>query len=114
MLGEGAREWILASADITRALLAALAFHTLCKHRHTNSGQRCRIQIVHILTLVRQIELLHASHMHLEVALVREQVLSVAHGAVRLVSARRGRLGTVVFIRSRRPFLARLEQLDDI
>ena len=51
--------------------------------------------------------------MHFEMALIGEEVLSVAHGAVRVVGARRGRLWTVVFIRSRRPFLARLEQLDD-
>ena len=51
--------------------------------------------------------------MHFEVALVGKQVLPVADGAVRLVRPRGGRLGTMMLVRSRCPFLARLEQLDN-
>ena len=59
------------------------------------------------LTLIGKIKLLHACHVHLELTLVAEQVLAVA-GRVRVGSATRGRLGSVVLIRRRCPFLARL------
>ena len=49
--------------------------------------------------------------MHLEVALISEQILTVARIAVGLVGARASRLGSVVLAWGRRPFLARLEQL---
>ena len=64
------------------------------------------------LTFVWQVYMFHPRHMHLEVALIGEEVLAVADCAVRLIGARAGRLGPVVLVRRWRPFLARLEQLD--
>ena len=61
-----------------------------------------------LLTLVWQTELLHARHVHFELALVREQVLTIAGSAVALVSATGGRLRPMMLIRCWRPFLARL------
>lgn len=64
------------------------------------------------LTFVWQVYMFHPRHVHLEVALIGEEVLAVADCAVRLIGARAGRLGPVVLVRRWRPFLARLEQLD--
>jgi hypothetical protein len=66
------------------------------------------IYLTHQLTLVWQTKLLHARHVHLELALVREEVLTVAGGPVTLIGATRSRLGPVVLIGCRCPFLARL------
>ena len=58
------------SLQVTASLL--LAFHRLCKFK-TNIEFKNRQ-----LTLVGQIKLLHASHVHLELTLVAEQVLAIA------------------------------------
>ena len=52
--------------------------------------------------------MLHAGHMHFELALVGKEVLTVAGGPVALICAAGGRLGPVMLVRCWRPFLARL------
>jgi hypothetical protein len=56
---------------------------------------------------VGEVDVVHTRHVHLEVALVGEEVLAVTHRTVRLVRPRRRRLRPVVLVRRRRPFLAR-------
>lgn len=60
------------------------------------------------LTLVRQTELFHTSHVHLKLALIAEEVLTVAGSAIALVGATGCRLGSMVLVWCGRPFLARL------
>jgi len=58
------------------------------------------------LTLIRQTKLLHTCHVHLELALITEEILPVAGSAIALVGATWGRLGSMVLVRCGRPFLA--------
>ena len=53
--------------------------------------------------------MLHAGHMHFELALVGEHLVSIAAILDAVVGSTRGGLGTVVFLGRRCPFLARLK-----
>jgi len=89
MVGHGVSQGVLpASHAVARSFLATLAaFHRL---------------------LVGQAELLHPRHVHLELALVAEEVLAVARGPIALIGATACRLRSMVLVGGGRPFLARL------